>query len=170
MTRERLLTLAIGGTRWSVRSPSYGRRNTSLIVRSGLPNSPDLDRMADGGSARTTIVVRRSAQNFVWAPHSTPDTTLQSFAKNPRRRLAMSWRGPLRQRQNAPNVPRTCTTRPRPAPSSEASPKRRVQIARNFEGMFLYPRNVPTQNFSSIGAPHRRPFQLEVLLVTSKPS
>ena len=56
MTRERLLTPAIGGTCWSVRSPSYGRRKTSLIVHSGLPNSPDLDRTTDGGSARTTIV------------------------------------------------------------------------------------------------------------------
>ena len=58
MISDRLLTLAIGGTRWNVRSPSYGRCKTSLIVRSGLPNSPDLDRTADGGSARTTIVVR----------------------------------------------------------------------------------------------------------------
>ena len=29
----------------------------------------------------------RSAPNFVWAPHSTPDTTLQNFAKNARWRL-----------------------------------------------------------------------------------
>ena len=58
MIRERLLTLMIGGTRWSVRSLSYGRCKTSLIVRSGPPNSPDLDRTADGGSARSTIVVR----------------------------------------------------------------------------------------------------------------
>ena len=57
-----------------------------------------------------------------------------------------------------------------PPPGLEASPKMRVQIAPNFEGLFLYPRNVPTQNFSPIGAPHRRPFQLEILPVTSKPS
>ena len=58
----------------------------------------------------------------------------------------------------------------RPAPGSKAAPKPRVQIAQNFERMFLYPRNVPTQNFSPMGAPHRRPFQLEILPITSKPS
>ena len=82
----------------------------------------------------------------------------------------MSQRGPLRQCQNAPNAHETCTTPPRRRRGSEASPKRRVRLARDFEGMFLYPRNVPTQNFSPIGAGHRRPFQSEVLPVTSKPS
>ena len=38
-------------------------------------------------------------------------------------------KGPLRQCHSAPNVPRTCTTSPRPAPGSKASPKSRVQIA-----------------------------------------
>ena len=49
MIRDRLLTLAIRGMHWSVRSQSDGRRKASLIVRSGLPNSPDLDRTADRG-------------------------------------------------------------------------------------------------------------------------
>ena len=47
--RDRLLTLAIRGMRWSVRSPSDGRRKANLIVRSGLPNSPDLDQTTDRG-------------------------------------------------------------------------------------------------------------------------
>ena len=39
-------------------SPSDGRCRTSLIVRSGSPNLPDLDRTADGKRARTTIAAR----------------------------------------------------------------------------------------------------------------
>ena len=80
----------------------------------------------------------------------------------------MSQRGPLRQCQNAPNAHETCTTSPRRPRISEASPKRRVRLARDFEGMFLYPRNVPTQNFSPIGAGHRRPFKSKIRPVTSK--